>query len=119
MTDIPRETVVHVAELARLSLTSDEVERYTQDLSKILQFVDQLNEVSFEGTPLVEGATTSEFSDVPEYLLPKSAVLRPDDSESLLNQSSEINESVHKSLMRNAPDEEDGFFRVPRILDQG
>jgi aspartyl-tRNA(Asn)/glutamyl-tRNA(Gln) amidotransferase subunit C len=75
---ITKETVEHVAKLARLELTPDEVTRYTEDLGKILSLVEQLNEL--------------DLSQVDVAL------------------------QVDEALLRNAPHEEDGFFRVPKIL---
>lgn len=91
---ITQETVEHVAKLARLELTPDEVQRYTQDLGKILTLVEQLNEVDLSQIEL------SLQSDTP-------TVFREDKS---------AREFTREELMANAPDVEDGFFRVPKIL---
>jgi aspartyl-tRNA(Asn)/glutamyl-tRNA(Gln) amidotransferase subunit C len=48
---ITRETVLHVARLARLELEGDEVERMQRDLAKIIGYVEQLAELSTEGIP--------------------------------------------------------------------
>ena len=46
---IEREQVLHVARLARLRLTDDEVERMAGELSKILDYVETMNELDLEG----------------------------------------------------------------------
>jgi aspartyl-tRNA(Asn)/glutamyl-tRNA(Gln) amidotransferase subunit C len=46
---ISRETVLHVARLAELSLGDDEVEPLTQDLATIISYVEQLAQVDTEG----------------------------------------------------------------------
>ena len=91
---ITQETVQHVAKLARLELTPDEVQRYTQDLGKILSLVEQLNEVDLSQ---IELALQAE----------QPTVFREDKG---------VREFTRETLMANAPDEEDGFFRVPKIL---
>lgn len=48
---LTREQVVHVAKLARLGLTEAEIEKFQSQLSSILDYVEQLNEVDTEGVP--------------------------------------------------------------------
>ena len=48
---IDREQVLHVARLARLQLTDDEVERMVGELSNILGHIDRINELDLEGVP--------------------------------------------------------------------
>jgi len=91
---ITREQVEHVARLARLSLTEEEVELYTKQLSKILDYIDQLSEVNTNG---VEPMTQP---------IPMVNVMRED----IVKKQFERNE-----LLKNAPQEEYGFFRVPKI----
>jgi aspartyl-tRNA(Asn)/glutamyl-tRNA(Gln) amidotransferase subunit C len=91
---ITQETVEHVAKLARLELTPDEVERYTQDLGKILSLVEQLNEVDLSQVDMA-------------LQVNESTNFRVDQG---------LREFNREELMKNAPHEEDGFFRVPKIL---
>jgi len=91
---ITRETVNHVAKLARLELTPEETERYTSDLGKILTLVEQLNELDLSTV------------DIALHV----------DEPSVLREDKGIREFEREELLRNAPHEEDGFFRVPRIL---
>jgi aspartyl-tRNA(Asn)/glutamyl-tRNA(Gln) amidotransferase subunit C len=89
---IEREQVLHVARLARLRLSDDEVETMTGELSGILEHVDRI--------------ATLELDDVPptSHVVELENVLRPD--------------RPHESLPREvalapAPDPVDGAFRVP------
>ncbi|WP_303675131.1 Asp-tRNA(Asn)/Glu-tRNA(Gln) amidotransferase subunit GatC [Vampirovibrio chlorellavorus] len=91
---ISQETVQHVAKLARLELTPEESERYTQDLGKILTLVEELNQVDLSQIELGMDASTP-------------TVFRADQA---------VREFSREELMANAPHEEDGFFRVPKIL---
>lgn len=93
---ITQETVQHVAKLARLALTPEETERYTQDLGKILTLVEQLNEL--------------DLSDISvELQVNEPTVFRADEGK---------REFTRDELLANAPQEEEGFFRVPRILSE-
>jgi aspartyl-tRNA(Asn)/glutamyl-tRNA(Gln) amidotransferase subunit C len=75
---IDREQVLHVARLARLELTDDEVERMTTELSTILDHVDRMSEVDLEGVPptthVVE-VTGALRPDEPRPSWPRDAVL--------------------------------------------
>ena len=93
---ITEETVAHVARLARLELSDEEKHRMTQDMTRILHLVDQLSELDLpeqSGETLPEHATQFREDDL---------VLQWD----------------RDKLMANAPQEEEGFFRVPKILDE-
>lgn len=46
---ISKNEVQHIAELARIGLTDEELEKYSQDLSGILDWIDQLKEVDISG----------------------------------------------------------------------
>lgn len=91
---ITKDQVEHVAKLARLALTEEEKELYTQQLSKILDYIDQLNEVNTEG---VEPMTQP---------IPTVNVMRED----VINK-----QFTREAILKNAPHEEYGFFRVPKI----
>lgn len=96
MSAITRKEVEHVANLARLQLTEEEAERYTKDLNAILEFAAKLNELD---TSSVE--PTSHATDVKN-------VMRED-----VNRPSVSNETA----LRNAPDQEEGQFKVPAVFE--
>jgi len=89
--------VRHVARLARLKITDAEVVLFTSQLSKVLEYVEQLNEVDTQDV-----APTAHPS-------PVSNVFRED----VVRTSWTQEQALH-----NAPDCHDGFFRVPKVLDQ-
>ncbi|HYL53213.1 MAG TPA: Asp-tRNA(Asn)/Glu-tRNA(Gln) amidotransferase subunit GatC [Acidimicrobiia bacterium] len=94
---ITRQDVEHVARLARLALTEAEVEALTHELGAIL---DHAAEVSALRT-----------ADVPPtaHPLPLVNVLRPDEARTGLPRD---------EVLAEAPEAEDGRFRVPRILGE-
>jgi len=92
MMAITREEVLHVARLARLALTEEEVERLQGELNVILEAVGKVRELDLEGVeptshPL--DLVNAWGDDEPQPSLPLEQALS------------------------NAPEEEAGFFRVP------
>lgn len=88
--------VEYVAKLARLNLSEEERETFTGQLNAILQYADKLNELN---TDDVEPTT---------HVLHLSNVMRED----------VVKESLfQEKVFRNAPEEEDGQFKVPAVLE--
>jgi len=92
---ITRADVEHVAELARLALTDDEIERFTEELGAILEHAAQVSSLDTAGVPPTA------------HPLPLVNVLRPDEVRPGLDRD---------EVLAQAPAAEDGRFRVPRIL---
>ncbi|MEX2375462.1 MAG: Asp-tRNA(Asn)/Glu-tRNA(Gln) amidotransferase subunit GatC [Dehalococcoidia bacterium] len=88
--------VRHIARLARLALTDDEVERYREQLSGILAHCEALSEIDTTDVP----ATAQSLA--------QTNVTRPDEVMASL--------PVAEALA-NAPREEDGYLRVRAVLD--
>ncbi len=70
---LDRAQVLHVARLARLELTEEEVERMASELSKVLDHIEKIRELDLEGVP-----PTSHVVDV-------AGALRPDEPEPSLS----------------------------------
>ena len=88
--------IEHVARLARLELTADEMTQLREQLGAILEHAAKVGEVA--------------TADVPPtaYAIPRSNVLRPD----------EVKDSLSvEDVLANAPDREDDRFKVPRIVE--
>lgn len=94
---ISREDVAKLAHLARINLTEDEQQRLTGELGAILGAVASVGSVVDSSTP----ATS--------HPLPLTNVFRPDTAEPGLTPA---------QALSGAPAEQDGRFRVPRILDE-
>jgi aspartyl-tRNA(Asn)/glutamyl-tRNA(Gln) amidotransferase subunit C len=92
---LSREEVLHVAELARLSLSPAEIELFTGQLNEILAYVEKLQELDTRGVaPLA-------------HVIPLGNVFRED----------QVLESLPlDAALENAPAREDGNFLVPRII---
>jgi aspartyl-tRNA(Asn)/glutamyl-tRNA(Gln) amidotransferase subunit C len=94
---ITRADVVHVARLARLALTEDELASLTRDLGAILDHAARVSALDTGGV-----APTA-------HPLPLANVFRPDDPRPGLDRD---------EVLSQAPEAEDGRFRVPRILGE-
>jgi aspartyl-tRNA(Asn)/glutamyl-tRNA(Gln) amidotransferase subunit C len=89
---LSRDQVLHVARLARLELTDDEVERYSGELSKVLDYIEKIEELDLEDVE-----PTSHVVDVEN-------ALRPDEPRPSW---------PREAVLEAAPDAADGGFRVP------
>ena len=94
---ISREQVQHVAKLARLSFTDDELDRFARQLSQILSYAEQVSALTTEDIPPTSHA------------LPLRNVLRPDEVGPSLPQD---------KALSIAPEVEQDRFKVPRILEE-
>lgn len=88
--------VKHVAELAKLQLTDEEVALFADQLSAILDYAESLLEID-----------TSSVDPTP-YVLPLTNIMRDDEAEPSLD---------NEAALANAPDSDDGFFRVRAVFD--
>lgn len=94
---ISSQQVEHIARLARLALDADQLTRVGEQMGRILEYVEQLNELDTEG---VEPAS---------HALPLANVAREDRVCQRLNT---------QEIFQNAPEQEGDFFRVPQIMSE-
>ena len=89
-------TVRHIASLARIALTEEQVAPMAKELSGILSWVEQLKEIDVEGVP------------------PMTSVV-----EQRLRMRDDVVTEGHKAdaLMKNAPQAEDHLFVVPKVVE--
>lgn len=86
-----------IAKLARLKFADNEKLKLQKDLNKVLEYIDQLNELDLEGVEPVENINETEN------------VLRKDESEKWL---------TTEEALKNAPSRTGKFFKVPKVLDK-
>lgn len=96
MSRISKDQVKHVAHLARLAITEEEAEKFTQHLDSIITFAEQLNELDTEGV------------EPTSHVLNIKNVLREDKATDGL---------PREEVLKNAPEQQDGQFKVPSILE--
>ncbi len=96
MADLTRDDVLKLAQLARLDLSDEEIERYAKELSEILHYVEQLQKVNTSGlepTNQVTGLTN---------------VMRDDE---VVDYG-----YVPKELLKNVPHVQDSLIKVKRMI---
>ncbi len=93
---IDKEEVLHVADLARLALTEEETRLYTEQMGKILSYVDKLSALD---TSDMKSSRTDRA---------KSGILREDVTTPSLKR---------EKALQNAPAKDHGCFKVPRIIE--
>lgn len=89
---IDRDQVLHVARLARLELSDEEIERMAGELSGILEHVDRISALDLDGV------------EPTSHVVALENVLRADEPEASLPRD---------RVLEQAPDPADGAFRVP------
>ena len=95
---LSKEQVLKVGTLSRIRLTDEEVDRFALQLSSILDYVGKLTELDTDDTePLA-------------HALPIHNILRRDEPRESL---------APEQALGGAPEATDGFFRVPRVIDDG
>ena len=94
---ITRETVLHIARLARLELAPDEIQKMQEDLDKILGYVGELAELTIDGVPETAHVAT------------ERAPFRKDTPAASL---------VTETALGEAPRSAEGSFAVPAFVDE-
>ena len=96
MSKLSRDDVLKLARLSRLRLSDEEVEKFSSELSEILDYVEKLNSVDVAGL-----APTYQVTGLKN-------VMRPD----------EVKDYGYKpaDLLTGAPDKQDNQFKVKRVL---
>ncbi len=92
---LSKEEVIKISEMARIELTEAEVEKFQKDLSSVLDYVEELKAVDTEGLEIVSSVTGLENidrADIP------------------------VLEENQETIMANAPERKDRFYKVKSIL---
>lgn len=89
--------IAKVARLARIALTDEELDGYGRQLGDILEHAERVQALPTDGV------------EPTSHPIPMTNAFRPD----------EVTPSLDRAeVLAQAPDAEDGYFRVPRILDE-
>jgi len=110
---VTEKDVAYVAELANLELTEEERTGMLRDLNSILGYVDRLNELDTSDVPPM--AQVSDRYGVDE--------LKQGSERFAYASREDILEGLRKSLphaeaLANAPDADEDFFRVPKVIER-
>lgn len=96
MSRITTDEVKHVAHLARLAVTEEDVQKFTGQLDAIITYAEQLNELDTENV------------DPTSHVLDMKNVMREDISAQGL---------PREEVLKNAPEHQDGQIKVPSIIE--
>ncbi|MFR0600372.1 Asp-tRNA(Asn)/Glu-tRNA(Gln) amidotransferase subunit GatC [Lactobacillus equicursoris] len=97
MEKVTNDTIKHVAKLAKLEFSDEELTKFTPQMGKILEMAEELQAVNTDGveeTVQVVDRDTVFRDDVPE------------------------NWQTRDEMMKNVPDKSNGFVKVPVIIDK-
>ena len=93
---ISEETIEYVGILAKLDLSSEQIEQAKKDMGSMLDYIDKLNELDTEGVEPMS------------HVFPVQNVFRQDVV---------TNGDNREQILKNAPGEKDGMFMVPRTVE--
>ena len=93
---VSTEQVRHIAKLARIAMSDEEIERLAPELNNILSWVEQLDEVNTEGVE------------------PLTAVI---DQKLRLRGDAVTDGNIRDEILANAPEAQHGFFAVPKVIE--
>ena len=92
---VSKEEILHIANLARLDLNENEVDKYIENLQDILNFANIVNNAPVEGLDITIGANEA------KNIFRKDEIMRFEDTESLL---------------QNAETKEQNMFKIPIVI---
>ncbi len=93
---ITPELIAHLENLARLALSEDEREAMREDLEKILAYFEKLGELELGGL---------------------EELARPVETEATMREDVPAPGLSQEEALQNAPEREDGYFKVPRMIE--
>ena len=93
---ISKDELIHIAKLANLNLTEEEIEKYTNDMEDILNFANTVNNVNTDNVKdnLGENGNYNAF--------------RKDEREIFGDRD---------ALLQNAPSQDEGMFQIPKVIN--
>tara|TARA_B100001996_G_C18438276_1_gene507341 strand:- start:107 stop:403 length:297 start_codon:yes stop_codon:yes gene_type:complete len=95
---ITKEEIKKIASLAKIDISNDELDNYSNQISKILEYMSVLEEVD-----------TSKVDDSSNSIFEKNQFLREDKVEKSLNR---------EEVMKLAPESDGVYFRVPKVIEE-
>jgi aspartyl-tRNA(Asn)/glutamyl-tRNA(Gln) amidotransferase subunit C len=104
---VTEKDVAYVADLANLELTDQERRRMIKDLNSILDYIDRLNELDTSNVPPMAQISTG--FGLPDVKPNGATAWRDDVPRPSL---------PHTDAMKNAPETDGDFFKVPKVIEK-
>ena len=93
---IDKDTVKHISKLARISLDENKVESLSKDLTSIMKFIENLNNLNTDKIP------------------PLTSIINA----SLKSRKDEVKDGkIRDQILKNSPEKNDEFFVVPKVVE--
>jgi len=93
---IDKDTVKHIAKLARISLDEKKINSLSKDLSSIMEFIDKLNELNTE------------------KIVPLTSII----DASLRSRKDEVSDDkIRDQILKNSPEKNEEFYVVPKVIE--
>ena len=93
---IDKDTVKHIAKLARISLDEKKINSLSKDLSSIMKFIEKLNELNTE------------------KIAPLTSIINA----SLQSRKDEVLDGkIRDQILKNSPEKNEEFFVVPKVIE--
>jgi len=110
---VTEKDVAYVADLAHLELTEEERSGMMRDLNSILDYVDRLNELDTKDVPPMAQVSDRYGVDEAKQGSERFAYACREDVVEGLRKS-----LPHAEALANAPDPDEDFFRVPKVIER-
>ena len=104
---IKPEDVEKVQALARLELTPEEKSQMAGQLSKILTYIEKLNDLD-----------TSSVAPMEQVLAPQTAGLAGEHPEAVLRKDENRPSLPHQAVVEAAPDADETYVKVPKVIER-
>ena len=93
---IDKDTVKHIAKLARISLDKKKIDSLSKDLTSIIEFIEQLNKLNTEKT------------------VPLTSIINA----SLQSREDKVSDGkIRDQILKNSPGKNEEFFVVPKVIE--
>ena len=93
---IDKDTVKHIAKLARISLDEKKINSLSKDLTSIMEFIEKLNELNTE------------------KIVPLTSIINA----SLRTRKDEVSDKkIRDQILKNSPEKNEEFFVVPKVIE--
>ena len=93
---IDKDTVKHIAKLARISLDEKKINSLSKDLSSIMEFIEKLNELNTE------------------QIVPLTSII----DASLRSRKDEVSDDkIRDQILKNSPEKNEEFYVVPKVIE--
>lgn len=110
---VTEKDVAYVADLANLELTDEERAGMVRDLNSILEYIDRLNELETSDVPPMAQVSDRRGVDEAKQGSARFSYASREDVPEGLRKS-----LPHDEALANAPDADEEFFRVPKVIER-